>query len=410
MACRPRSQLVTLINIRLTNLEFNMELNAPISIFDRQKFSESSPLAPFRDDRNTPQAWKKTREMSRQNNSQVDALQLLVAKLSRQRRKPLGGYIPTPPAVEMFPFKIYQINNVSATDAQKKLFSDLGLSIDDVTFQIRDGLIGFRPYINTPITAEIDPLSALVGNNEFEVAVVTTDIDHQSNPLQYNYDDFYYPPQANKGTCLILDDTAATLICGIPAGSPANTPAISVNQIALNQNQVRGVGIAYPNDRAAAFWVEIVDDPLNGICPNLMGQMYCGELAATRANYPFPIGDNIIPLGTVSVNKPASQAGEAVGIQIRQIQTGNLVNRFPPGITNHRGVWTETFDELPPDVLSCMFYPGDIIVDDTVDMPYGTPLLFNMQLVWMYLGTAQQFSVEETPDVPGWMRVGSLIV
>ena len=73
-----------------------MELNTPISIFDRQKFAESSRLAPFRDDRNTPQAWKKTREMSRQNNSQIDALQLLVSKMSRQRRKPLGGGFPAP--------------------------------------------------------------------------------------------------------------------------------------------------------------------------------------------------------------------------------------------------------------------------------------------------------------------------
>ena len=72
-----------------------MELNAPVSIFDRQKFAESSKLAPFRDDRNTPQAWKKTREMSRQNNSQIDAMQLLLSKLSRQRRKPLGGYMPS---------------------------------------------------------------------------------------------------------------------------------------------------------------------------------------------------------------------------------------------------------------------------------------------------------------------------
>ena len=68
-----------------------MELNAPISIFDRQKFAESSKYAPFRDDRNTPQAWKKTREISKQGNAQVDALQLIVSKMSRQRRKPLGG-------------------------------------------------------------------------------------------------------------------------------------------------------------------------------------------------------------------------------------------------------------------------------------------------------------------------------
>lgn len=89
-----------------------MQLNAPISIFSRQKFAEGSALAPFRDDRNTPQAWKKSRKMAQQNNATIDALQQVVSKLSRQRRKPLGGFIPQVPQnfETVIPFGFYNVN------------------------------------------------------------------------------------------------------------------------------------------------------------------------------------------------------------------------------------------------------------------------------------------------------------
>ena len=78
-----------------------MELNAPISIFKRQRYTEGSALATFRDDRNTPQAWKKNRVVSKQGGSSLDALQQVVSKLSRQRRKPLGGGAPSQ-SLQMF--------------------------------------------------------------------------------------------------------------------------------------------------------------------------------------------------------------------------------------------------------------------------------------------------------------------
>ena len=79
-----------------------MELNAPISILNRQRYSEGSSLAPFRDDRNTPQAWKKNQVVSKQGSASLDALQLMVTKLSRQRRKPLGGSAPQTVAIQDF--------------------------------------------------------------------------------------------------------------------------------------------------------------------------------------------------------------------------------------------------------------------------------------------------------------------
>ena len=51
----------------------------------------------------------------------------------------------------MFPFKIYQIKNVTITPAQQALFDAQKLtgSVDQFTFQIRSGLAGFRTYINS---------------------------------------------------------------------------------------------------------------------------------------------------------------------------------------------------------------------------------------------------------------------
>ena len=87
-----------------------MELNSPISILNRQRYSEGSSLAPFRDDRNTPQAWKKNQVVSKQGSASLDALQLMVTKLSRQRRKPLGGFVPQTFTYEAIqPFQFYGI-------------------------------------------------------------------------------------------------------------------------------------------------------------------------------------------------------------------------------------------------------------------------------------------------------------
>jgi hypothetical protein len=90
-----------------------MELNAPISILNRQKFAEGSKLAPYRDDRNTPSAWKKTQAISRQGNASLDAIQQIVRKLSRDRRKPLGGFVPQTFDYEAIqPFQFYNTTPV----------------------------------------------------------------------------------------------------------------------------------------------------------------------------------------------------------------------------------------------------------------------------------------------------------
>ena len=92
-----------------------MELNAPISIFKRQRYTEGSALAPFRDDRNTPQAWKKNRVVSKQGGSSLDALQQVVSKLSRQRRPFRGGFVPQTFTYEAIqPFQFYGIAPNSA--------------------------------------------------------------------------------------------------------------------------------------------------------------------------------------------------------------------------------------------------------------------------------------------------------
>ncbi len=73
-----------------------MQTSIPIPILQRQKYAEGSKLAPFRDDRNTMQAWKKNEVVSRQVQAQLDGLQQMITKMGRQRRRILGaGFPPT---------------------------------------------------------------------------------------------------------------------------------------------------------------------------------------------------------------------------------------------------------------------------------------------------------------------------
>ena len=271
---------------------------------------------------------------------------------------------------QMFPFKIYNTSNASATDAQKDLFTVAQLDINAFTFQIRGGLIGFRSYVNLlgqfngymPIVPEIE------GNFEQLAYSVCTDSAQANQANPSNTYDFYYPPSSNTGVCTVLDDVNPTLLVGIPAGSPAGTAFIFSNQIALNPNSD---GTLDFTNFAAGFWIEIVDDANNGIYANLMGRMYNLDVAGRRVENPFPTGSNIIPLGVVKIGYVNNAGTGPTAWTIEQYQTGNLVNRFLPELGNQRGKWSEIFADLPAGKTQLMFYPGDIVIDDTNSIAWG---------------------------------------
>ena len=309
-----------------------------------------------------------------------------------------GNTVYELPAVEdnLFPFSIYQSDNNTATSAQKALFTAQGININPLTFQIRGGLIGCRPYINSPSTSTNWPIGALVGNSELDLATYCTD---------GLVDNYYSPASDNIGTCIILDDVNPTLICGLAAGSPFGSPLVFNAQVALNQNPTRGIGIAEPNFRGAGFWLEVVDDANNGVYINLWGSMYSAENTSTRAQWPVPSAPNIVTVGIVSTYYPGD-AGSNPITSVFQIIGANLVNRYPPGSTTFRGNWTDLFAALPSGITHLWFYPGDQVVDNGNPISWGA---VNVLGVYQYINPSA--STEVIGQAPlslnaAWKQIG----
>ncbi len=196
--------------------------------------------------------------------------------------------------------------------------------------QFRDILVGLRSKYYTGTGEDIT-----TGNFESRFYAL--------NDLQAILGDPFGQPAALP-TQTILDNTAATTLY-----DPTILDA-SCGQIILNDTATDLTG-----NISAAFWLEIVDDPSFGPYAKLIGRMYDSSgTAPGRVTSPFPAGtENIVPLATIVCNATTDPF-------IRQIQTGNLVNRYPAGTTRFRGRWTA--DALANRV----FYQGEQVLDDSV--------------------------------------------
>ena len=85
-----------------------MEFNAAIPLHSQPSFSEGSALASTRDSRNNSLLWKKVKQMAKSNDAMAQNLQKTVREISKQRRKPLGGFVPQDNPQTFYPFKIYK--------------------------------------------------------------------------------------------------------------------------------------------------------------------------------------------------------------------------------------------------------------------------------------------------------------
>jgi hypothetical protein len=197
------------------------------------------------------------------------------------------------------------------------------------------------------------------GNYEEQVPCENTDFPPGLNPPDY----YYYPPTPNSyGSSIIVDNVNDTLVCGVPKGSPANTNPVFNAQIVINP----GVeGYAQFQNSSASFWIEIVDDINFGLYANLMARMLSYDPPSFRNAYFFPSGPRIIPIGIYGLFANYSVPDYFPLIPFwQQMQSGNLVNRFPPLSGNQRGAWGDIFNALPAGATKSVFYPGDIVIDD----------------------------------------------
>lgn len=290
---------------------------------------------------------------------------------------------PGAPAVAMvLPFQIYRINNLA--DPTK----------NTQTFQVRDGLVGFRPsYVYPGETISTMRQHTANGNYEMPLFVAGTDgLFSSGQPWQFATAgdvDFSQVVSANIGGSVIFDGTTnPLLICSTQAGSAKPTGV----QIVINPG-----GNAFFQ---ISFWIKIIDGPAG---------VYT-ELWASRANgagVPNFAASAIANLAqTIGIGLVTFEGGQYI---ISQCQYGHLFNRyleFSPNPTLpvadgsagglkfsglpqvHRGKWTANA------LSGKIFYPGDQVINDTVSFNVGANPpgpLFSVYKIWTYLGGQDAF-------------------
>lgn len=273
--------------------------------------------------------------------------------------------IPDTTQEQMFPFKIYNIRNFK------------GDAPDSRTFQIRSGLVGFRSNYLFPDSNLGGTLYYYQGNWELPLIATGTDSvvpESSLAPWQYSrwlFDepgmDFFAQPTSNVGGSVTLDDTGlATLICGNDDVG-LNPPNVQiVIPIFVKNTDTKIVN--------ASFWIKIIDDPDAGPYTELWGKCSAGDISnpvfgatdiTQHQEITFAIG-----LVHYAING---------GLIISNAQTGHLLNRYlqlspnptapavpPNGLLQNiaqifRGKWTSNA------LSGKMIYPGDIVIDDTVN-------------------------------------------
>lgn len=339
-----------------------MQFGQAIPLLQRPKYEEGTAMAPARDHRNNSFLWKKAYQESRQQFANGQALQKVSRELSKQRRRIVGGFIPTPPQIVMFPFKIYQIGN-SAGDAP-----------DNLTLQIRGGLVGFRTGYNASGTAAT---TLYQGNYELPLQACGTDDTVGITPFDYSSglfsEDYERQPTQNHGGSKALNaDGTATLICENLIGS-ANPPQV---QITVPASIAGGAG----NSIFAAFFIRIVDDPTAGYYTQLWGKCTGQGIGHNGFDGSIPpfvrdgsnISDVTFAIGIVRW----TTSGDTAPV-VSQAQTGHLVNRYlewsPQSIASN-GAFPKMWSQGMVDrggwnlnhLSGKVFYPGDLVYDDTV--------------------------------------------
>ena len=291
----------------------------------------------------------------------------------------------------VFPFKIYNIGNQSASDVQKAAYVAAGADINYFTYQVRSGVVGFRSQYNFVPSGAV---SGTFGVFEEGLNCLCTD------DTQF----FESSPVANTGLSIALSNVADVLIYDDKIGGP-------LPQILIDPTYDSAFVIL------ASFYLKLIDDPAGTPYSQLWGRMFTGAISdpTGRPTTPLPsvTDSSIIPLGFVYLikNIPANSG-------VYQYQWGNLVNRYasesplssPLGPVNiQRGYWSAGADNLSGQ----FFYKGDVVVDDTVLLGScasvgGSTANVFFYGVYTFIGTVSP-QVNSPATEPGsWRQTGTL--
>lgn len=379
-----------------------MLFNRPIPRALQPRFSEGSSLASVRDARATARQWTKNRTNTNQDVRNGEAVQAMARELTRLRRRQTG-YLDQ--SVSVLPFQIYNINNATNSNLNAQ------------TFQIRDGLVGFRPQYVYP-DFNIAGIAALVASGNYEAALISVGTDGvgstglSDSNISFNENgngaDFSQVVSVNTGGSIVLlqVDFAPypVLICSNQVGTAKPTGV----QIVIQPNAGQSFSVS--------FFIKIVDAPA-GPYTELWASVYDPGRTPAISNFSksIPNHDQTLSIGIVTIN----ESGNAI---ISQAQYGHLFNRYlelspnPTGNASqgkfyglpqvNRGKWTGN------NLSGKIFYPGDQIIDDTRTFAVGAnppgPLFLTYKL-WTYVGAGGQGSIGVETAVPSlgkWLPTG----
>ena len=324
-------------------------------------------------------------ERIRQTTEAVNAsrnLQIYVGQKAAIHQSDSNTLIELPPNTpkidKVSNFQIYNIDN--ATDPTKNNF----------TFQIRPGIIGFRPAYFPYGFAQSNDFSNVVGcmlgNWEFPLVGTGTEnsaTQYYPPPYPFSYSgysdpfDSYATPYPNQGGSVVIPNTgAATLITSTNPSAFNSGVQIEIEPLAPD---------VHGNQYYVYFWLLIKEDSANGCYTELWGQA-SGRGFGTVAIFPSGAqGVNAIPLGFIFWGDIAQSS--AFGIS--QVQTGNAIGNMRPinpALIPH-GSYPEV-NEIPqnwrgknsiiPIAFSAsgndyrVYYPGDVITDDSAQLHFAS--------------------------------------
>lgn len=298
------------------------------------------------------------------------------------------------------------------------------------TFQMRDGLIRWRPafpqfHSSTgllPVNGPLDfrGFSSFSGSQpsgcyEWTLGCIG---DGESGTLVPNPQ-----PTPALGAGIVLQDLTDVQIGGYDAGGYF----VNFTQILMSNSVIGDPGTYPPN---ISIWAEVIDDPVKGFYANLWARMWGGGSGFGTQGPPFPVGQNIIPIGMARTGL-SDASGSWVPLNnpsYNQIQVGNVANRVTTsggGLARcERGFWKNT--DGSANLGGQLFYNGDVVIDNSTNTS-GTQLtlteftsgsdtiLVAYWGIWQYNNPAATgFDIVPDADPPSsgagpWVQIGTFV-
>ena len=355
--------------------------NQAIPLLSRPKYAEGTNLSSSRDDRNNSFLWKKGQQNSGQIDGSTQALQKLSRQVSKMRRKPLGGYIPTKPVEPFYPFKIYKPSNVSSFSTGITFLdptSGVG-TVCNIDSTKPTDFAAIPPTVN-PTTDAWRLWSVRSGQVELRPLYTQLDADQASNNWCMKYTVNTNTDGVNPTTPYIGDNDFSAL-----TNKTAFPPLIIPNAV--------GVGAS----TSFYIWISIVQDVDDTSLPYAM-------ISATRDDSMIDTGwpvqnASAIPVGVVSnVFGGADGFGNyPLNFTVEQMIFDHQTNLFPKGngnfgiggTMNFRGGYNAVRGTYSPaDILSQFAYPGDVI-------GYTASALYNVHNALYYAINTTPFPISD---------------